>query len=132
MKSYSSIYYKHADPEIMNKIDFLFQTHFGHADTFKEVADHINQKEGINLAESLITQVKNIEFDLSPITIYRVMGYSVCHFVHEPTDKELIDLILKFLKHLVPDIEIFAWKKPPDVSDNYWLRFNNNQLIQYR
>ena len=82
MELHSNLYFKHPNPEIMNKLDRLFQEHRGNAEIFKQIAITINPTEGEELAKDLIDQIDQVEYDLGPESLYRFEGYSIAHFVH--------------------------------------------------
>ena len=62
MEIHSNLYYKHADAQIMSKLDRLFQEHRGDASQFTALVCDINPDHGAELAEDGVNPVDNSEF----------------------------------------------------------------------
>lgn len=130
MELHSNLYFKHSNPEIMNKLDRLFQEHQGNAEIFKQIAITINPIEGEELAQDLIDQIDQVEYDLGPESLYRFEGYSIAHFVHGSSGDEFMEAILNFLKSLAPDIHTQAWGCGDDDPWEFWFKFEGDELIR--
>lgn len=130
MELHSNLYFKHPNPEIMNKLDRLFQEHQGNAEIFKQIAITINPTEGEEFAQDLIDQIDQVEYDLGPESLYRFEGYSIAHFVHGSSGDEFMEAILNFLKSLVPDIHTQAWGCGDDDPWEFWFKFEGDELIR--
>ena len=130
MELHSNLYYRHANAQIMSKLDQLFQKHRGDADKFITLASSINPKSGAELARDILDTVDNVEFDLGPELLYPIEGFSIAHFVHGSAGDEFIEAILFFLKALVPDIHVQAWGCGDDDPWEFWFKFEGDELIR--
>lgn len=130
MELHSNLYYTHSDPTVMNALDKLFQEHQGNADHFKQLAITLNATQGAELAQDLMDQVDQVEYDLRPESLYRHAGYSIAHFVHGSSGDEFMEAILIFLKALISDIHAQAWGCGDDDPWEFWFKFEDNELIR--
>ena len=60
MEMHSNLYYRHADAQIMSKLDRLFQEHRGDASQFTALVCDINPEHGAELAEDILNTVDNV------------------------------------------------------------------------
>lgn len=130
MELHSNLYYKHDDQLIMQQLDKLFSDHHGDAEKFKQSAIEINPEQGEELAQNLIDHVDSIDFDLSPESFDQVAGYTIAHFVHGSSGDEFIELIVEFVKGLLPDIHVQAWGCGDDDPWEFWFKFEGDELIR--
>lgn len=130
MELHSNLYFRHADAEIMAKLDALLQQHQGDAELFKQYAYNLNPFEGEQLAQDLLDQVDQIEYDLAPESVYHFADYSVAHFVHGSDGAEIIEALLNFLKNLLPQIHTQAWGCGDDDPWEFWFKFEDDTLIR--
>jgi hypothetical protein len=130
MELHSNLYYRHADAQIMSKLDRLFEEHRGDSDKFIALACDINPENGAELAREILETVDNIEFDLGPELLYPIEGYSIAHFVHGSSGDEFIEAILFFLKALAPSIQAQAWGCGDDDPWEFWFKFEGDELLR--
>ena len=130
MELHSNLYYHHPDISVMERIDQLFRQHQDNPVTFLQLAGAINAEYGIELAQELLDQVDQMEYDLAPETAYRLAGYSILHFVHGSSGDDIMEAILFFLKSLSPELQVQAWGCGDDDPWEFWLKFEGDELIR--
>jgi len=128
MELHSNLYYHHPDSVIMDQLDHLFQQHQDNPVTFVQLASTINPEYGAELAQELIDQVDQIEYDLAPETVYRLAGFSILHFVHGSAGDDIMEAILFFLKALVPALHVQAWGCGDDDPWEFWFKFDQMKI----
>ena len=130
MELHSNLYYHHPDSVIMDQLDHLFQQHQDNPVTFVQLASTINAEYGAELAQELIDQIDQIEYDLAPETVYRLAGFSILHFVHGSAGDDIMEAILFFLKALVPALHVQAWGCGDDDPWEFWFKFEGDELVR--
>ena len=130
MELHSNLYYHHPDSVIMDQLDHLFQQHQDNPVTFVQLASTINPEYGAELAQELIDQVDQIEYDLAPESLVYVAGFAVLDFTHGSNGDENIENILLFLKELLPDIHVQARGQGDDDPWEFWFKFDGDELVR--
>lgn len=130
MELHSNLYYHHVNSGLMDQLDRLFLHHQDHPVTFLQLAAAINSEYGAELAQDLLDQVDQMEYDLAPESVSRIAGFSILHFVHGSSGDEIMEAMLFFLKGLIPELQVQAWGCGDDDPWEFWLKFEGDELVR--
>ena len=126
----SNIYYKDDNPEIMLKLDSFFYDCDGDKEKLIKAAISLNSEHGKELLKDLLDSVEAPEYDLSAESIEKkIDGYSIVSFTHGSMGYEIVESIIEFINNLVPQITIQACGWGDEDPFEYWLKYENGQLI---
>lgn len=124
----STLYYRHADVSIMRKIDELLSQHQGDRKKFRQMAKRLHTSRGHLYADSFLHDVFDLQFDLHPENLIRLAGFSIVHFEHGRYSQQTVEALMLFLKQLIPDLHIQAWAFSLEDLQEFWLKFEEQQL----
>ena len=127
---HSNVYYKHNDPEVMQKLNSLFYECNGDEEKIIEIAQSLNVGEGKKLAQILIELVDEPKYDLNAESLENVDGYSIAHFVHGSMGDEIVEAIVQFVNLLVPNTHAQAWGCGDDDPWEYWIKYEDGNLVR--
>jgi NAD-dependent DNA ligase len=127
---HSNIYYKHIDPDVMEKLNSIFYECNGNEEKIIEISLSLNARNGKELAQNLIESVDEPKYDLDAESLEKVEGYSIAHFVHGSIGDEVVESIVHFLNLLVPNTHVQAWGCGDDDPWEYWIKYDNDKLIR--
>ena len=128
MKIESTLYYRHVDLSILRKIDELLTQHHGDRKRFRQFAKRLHSSRGHLYADQLIHEVFDLQFDLQPEKLIRLAGFSIVHFEHGRYSQQTLQALMLFLKKLIPDLHLQAWAYNLDNMQEFWLKFEGEQL----
>ena len=130
MEIHSHIYYKHANPKINVLFDQLFSNVDGNKADFLAISTSIHPELGAVLAQDLMDQVDSVAHDLGTEMLKHQAGYSIAYFCHGSAGDEFIEMIVQFIQDLSPDIHVQAWAHGDDDPWEFWLKFEDGELIR--
>ena len=128
MKIESTLYYRHVDLSILRKIDELLTQHYGYPKKFRQLAKRLHTSRGHLYAEGFMHDVFDVQFDLHPEKLIRLAGFSIVNFEHGRYSQHTLAALMIFLKQLIPDLHIQAWAYSLDDRQEFWLKFEAQQL----